>query len=1139
MSKVTRLALSLCLFAPITAPVNAAPTKPNHAVKLGTGIYRGHRVTYEIINGRQITEGDIALDHVTERVVPGIGDGATLAYGQYLWPKVGSVYQIPYIIDPASGDVDNINAAVAQYNSIFAGLIQWVPMTTETDYIDFFLDPNDQSGQGNSYIGRVGGEQQIWGSGIANVPTLLHEMGHATGMWHEQSRPDRASYVTVNYGNIISVLRSNFDQIFDDMQTPTPYDWASLMHYGAWTFTRNGGATLESIPVGMPLSNIAGYSAGDIDAIKRLYGFAPTAITVTSNPPGLQVMVDGSAVATPQTFNWTLNSTHTLSVASAAQSLNGLAYTYGRWNDNGTASHTITVLPGNGELASPAASPAVTVYSANFIQLVPYVMAVSPANSGTVTPTPAPQTYSGVSGSYYVARQQVTLTATPNAGQNFYEYTNSPYWLPGGLSSNPKTFNVMDDGTTISTVAYFSSTPVYTVGETPSLNNMYVNVDTSYWPAPKSFSSTYDFGWTTGSSHSISVDASQWPYTLNSRYDFQSWSDGGAETHNITLPAVNTTYTATLAPSYYLSDYVNQDCAGSLTVTPGSPTNDGFYPGGTSVTFTETPNAGWLFTGWLFDLSGNNSSQSLTLNDEAIVAADYNTLATPISVTGTTPAAAVAGNAGLTLTINGSGFTSSSLVFFNNTFRTSTFVSPTQLTIPLTATDLAVPGGMQVFVENFPSGAACAAYSAVPFFVAHGPLITPTPLSVAFPAQLVGTTSAVKAVSIKNNGSTAVNVSSVATSGNFTVTHNCPSTLSVGASCTANVKFAPTVSGAITGNLTISDSSPDSPQVVTLTGTGNTPVSLSPASLSFGSVAVGHTSAAKTVTLTNNQSVALNFSFAASRNYTAVGSGTAPCGTTLNAKAKCTMSVTFKPTANGNINGAVTVTHNAANSPQEVTLTGTGMGGSASPLTFNPATVTFANQLVGTSSAAKTVTVTNASAASLSISSIAASGNYTAVGSGAKPCGGTLAASAKCTLSVTFTPSINGTIKGAVVITDTATVSQQVLNVSGAGVLPISFVPATLTFAAQTVGTISVTQTVTLTNNQSASVNLTSIAGSGDFTAVAGGASPCGASVAGHASCTFVVTFKPTVVGTIQGVATVTHSAANSPQMVTATGTGK
>src|SRR5205085_264297 len=101
------------------------------------------------------------------------------------------------------------------------------------------------------------------------------------------------------------------------------------------------------------------------------------------------------------------------------------------------------------------------------------------------------------------------------------------------------------------------------------------------------------------------------------------------------------------------------------------------------------------------------------------------------------------------------------------------------------------------------------------------------------------------------------------------------------------------------------------------------------------------------------------------------------------------------------------------------------------------------------------------------ISSLAASGNFSAVGSGTTPCTGALAAGASCTFSVTFAPSLNGTVKGAAVVTDTAPVAQQILNLTGTAVLPVSFTPPTLTFSAQTVGTTGTPQTVTMSNNQS------------------------------------------------------------------------
>jgi len=142
-------------------------------------------------------------------------------------------------------------------------------------------------------------------------------------------------------------------------------------------------------------------------------------------------------------------------------------------------------------------------------------------------------------------------------------------------------------------------------------------------------------------------------------------------------------------------------------------------------------------------------------------------------------------------------------------------------------------------------------------------------------------------------------------------------------------------------------------------------------------------------------------------------------------------------------------------------------------------------------------------------------------------------------MSVTFAPSIAGKIIGSAAITDTAPISQQILNLQGTAVLPVSFSPVSLTFAAQTVGTTSAAQSVTMVNNQAATLTINSISGSGDFTAVHGGTTPCGSTLAAHAQCTFTVTFKPSAVGSIKSAATVSHNAANSPQLVTLTGTGQ
>jgi hypothetical protein len=241
------------------------------------------------------------------------------------------------------------------------------------------------------------------------------------------------------------------------------------------------------------------------------------------------------------------------------------------------------------------------------------------------------------------------------------------------------------------------------------------------------------------------------------------------------------------------------------------------------------------------------------------------------------------------------------------------------------------------------------------------------------------------------------------------------------------------------------------------------------------------------------------------------------------------MSVTFHPKQNGSVFGAVTVTYNASLSPQEVTLSGSGTGGVVSPLTFIPSTLSFGNVAAGTS-ASHTVTVKNNSASSAKISSIAASGDFTAAG-----CVTTLAPLGTCTMTVTFKPSVKGTIYGSVAITDNTVVSPEAYEVLGVGVSPLAASPASLSFGTLTAGTTSAAQTVTLTNNLASALSLTRST-SGDFS-IAGGT--CGATLGAHASCTLLVNFTPTATGAIPGVATVTYGSTFSPEEVTLSGTGR
>jgi hypothetical protein len=307
-----------------------------------------------------------------------------------------------------------------------------------------------------------------------------------------------------------------------------------------------------------------------------------------------------------------------------------------------------------------------------------------------------------------------------------------------------------------------------------------------------------------------------------------------------------------------------------------------------------------------------------------------------------------------------------------------------------------------------------------------------SPTGLSFGSQVVGTTSTPQTVTLTNNLTTALTIGSIgftgADSGDFAQTNNCGTSLNTGASCTINVTFDPAASGARSATLSITDNAGNSPQTVSLSGTGVIPVTLSTTSLSFGTVFVGSKSTATPVTLTNNQSVSLtNISISVSgAGFSQVNT----CGTSIPAGAHCTITVTFAPKASGAVTGAVTISDSASNSPQSISLKGSG----ELPVTLTPATLAFGTQKVGTTSAAKTETVANNQKVTLTINSIsitgADAGDFTQTGT---TCGSTLAAGAKCTITLTFTPAAKGARSATLQLTDSAATSPQTAKLTGSG----------------------------------------------------------------------------------------------------------
>lgn len=284
---------------------------------------------------------------------------------------------------------------------------------------------------------------------------------------------------------------------------------------------------------------------------------------------------------------------------------------------------------------------------------------------------------------------------------------------------------------------------------------------------------------------------------------------------------------------------------------------------------------------------------------------------------------------------------------------------------------------------------------------------------------------------------------------------------------------------------------------------------LSSPTLSFGPQQVGTTSAAQTFTLTNNSSTALSISsIAASSNFAATNT----CGSSLAAGANCTISVTFGPTTFGPLTGTITISDNAASgSSQTVKLSGKGYSGAVS---LSPTSLAFGNQLVGTTSAAQTVTVTNTSSAPLIIVSVASSTHFTATTDcPLQP--STLAGGASCHINVTFSPTVMGSTTEQITLVDSANDSPQAIPMMGTGVESVvTFSPTSIDFGSIQAGSTK-TLTTTLTNTGTSDLLISSISITASVSTIPSPytesdncpRSPTGIPV--HGSCTISITFAP------------------------------
>jgi len=331
--------------------------------------------------------------------------------------------------------------------------------------------------------------------------------------------------------------------------------------------------------------------------------------TIGTSPLGLSVVMDGVTYGSPQTFTWNAGSVHTLNVNSPQGS-----YVFANWSDGLAQSHQVTVGTLN------------TTITAYFNQPVQYTIATNPSGlSINVDGTPyvSPQTFTWNVGSVH--------TLGVNSPQSGYVFAN---WSDGLAQSHQIAVGVVN--TTVT--AYFNQQTQYTIVTSPS--GLSVTVDSVTFTSPQTFT------WNVGSIHTLSVASPQGSYV------FANWSDGGAQSHQITTGSSNTTITA---------NFNQQPLVHDIAVTNVTTSKTGCTPMPTvGQNFTETVNVTVADT-------GNYTESTVNVTVYATQTAYYNTttqswtaipliLQTPVTINFATVSLNVGQNTTLTFKWNITGF---------------------------------------------------------------------------------------------------------------------------------------------------------------------------------------------------------------------------------------------------------------------------------------------------------------------------------------------------------------------------------------------------------------------------------------------------------------------------------------------------
>ncbi|HET6230673.1 MAG TPA: M12 family metallopeptidase [Longimicrobiaceae bacterium] len=207
---------------------------------------RPMKITYEVHDGLAVWQGDMILGPASgiaktaDELTPagGARRGVVINTAGSRWP--GGI--IPFVIDAGLPNQARVNDAIAHIEAN-TDIVDFVPRTTQGDYVRIVSSPDACSAP----VGHVGGIETVNLAAGCTTGATIHELLHITGMWHEQSRCDRNTFVQINFGNIQAGREHNFDNYCTNAVDVFAYDEGSIMHYGPFDFSSNGQATITSL----------------------------------------------------------------------------------------------------------------------------------------------------------------------------------------------------------------------------------------------------------------------------------------------------------------------------------------------------------------------------------------------------------------------------------------------------------------------------------------------------------------------------------------------------------------------------------------------------------------------------------------------------------------------------------------------------------------------------------------------------------------------------------------------------------------------------------------------------------------------------------------------------------------------------